>query len=233
MSLACWGKWWSGAVSESITSGLRRGAARLKYERMFGLQEVRAARVGDPADTIEKIAAEIMACTRCELCGTRTNAVPGEGSSSARIVFVGEAPGSDEDIRGRPFVGPAGRLLDRMMTAIDLERSAVFIANIVKCRPPGNRTPLPGEIAACMPFLRRQIAAVRPRVVCALGSVAVRVLLRGDALITEVRGTRREMGGFTLVPTYHPAYLLRNPSAKREAWHDLRLIRAIVEEGAE
>ncbi len=216
---------------------VRSSIARLEYESLFGMTEVTSS--SSPAgranisETIDTIADEIRQCDKCELCKARKKAVPGEGSASGGILFVGEGPGAQEDTEGRPFVGRAGKLLDRMMAAINLDRSKAFIANVVKCRPPDNRTPLPTEMAACMPYLRRQIAILRPRVVCALGSVAVGALLRPGARITALRGTRHEMDGFILIPTYHPAYLLRNASAKKEAWSDLQLIERVLRGEAE
>lgn len=200
--------------------------ARLEYEAMFGLEHV--VRKRRPSDTMESMAEEIRQCSKCSLCETRKNAVPGEGGTSGGILFVGEAPGAQEDIQGRPFVGRAGKLLDKMMAAINLDRSNAFIANVLKCRPPDNRTPLPMEVAACIPYLHRQIAILRPRVVCALGGAALGALLRPGAKITALRGTRHDMGEFILIPTYHPAYLLRNPSAKKEAWHDLQMIERVA-----
>ncbi len=207
-------------------TAVRSALARLEYESMFGMTHI--GRGGPAADTIEKVADEIRQCTNCNLCETRKNAVPGEGSASGGIVFVGEGPGAQEDAQGRPFVGRAGKLLDRMMAAINLDRSTAFIANVLKCRPPDNRTPLPTEVAACMPYLRRQMAILRPRVVCALGSAALGALLRPGARITALRGTRHDMGEFILIPTYHPAYLLRNPAAKKEAWHDLQMVERVL-----
>ncbi len=205
---------------------IRAAIVRLEYESMFGLEEF--PRTSPAAETIDSIADEIRQCTKCSLCGTRKNAVPGEGGASGGILFVGEAPGAQEDEQGRPFVGRSGKLLDKMMGAINLNRSTAFIANILKCRPPGNRDPLATEMAACMPYLHRQIAALRPRVVCAMGSPAVGALLRPGARITAVRGTRHDMGEFILIPTYHPAYLLRNPSAKKDAWHDLQMVERML-----
>ncbi len=209
---------------------VRSAMARLEYESMFGLTHV--ARRCRTCDTIESIADEIRQCTDCNLCGTRKNAVPGEGGTSGGILFVGEAPGAQEDDQGRPFVGRSGKLLDKMMAAINLDRSKAFIANVLKCRPPGNRNPLPTEVAACMPYLHRQIAILRPRVVCALGSPALGALLRPGARITALRGTRHDMGEFILIPMYHPAYLLRTPSAKKEAWHDLQMVEQVLAEDA-
>jgi DNA polymerase len=177
---------------------------------------------------LAKIAEEIGACTRCKLCEQRTKVVPGEGSLDPPILFIGEGPGADEDRTGRPFVGRAGQLLDKMIGAIGLPRGAVFIANIVKCRPPENRTPEPDEVAACMPFLERQIAALRPKLICTLGLPATRALLPEVRAISAVRGRLFECGGVPLVPTFHPAYLLRNPAAKHEAWEDLQLVARTV-----
>jgi DNA polymerase len=155
--------------------------------------------------------------------------VPGEGNPSAQIVFVGEGPGRDEDLQGRPFVGRAGRLLDRMMAAIGLDRTSAYIANVVKCRPPENRTPTPLEAATCIWYLKRQLSLIRPAVVCSLGTVATAALLERPVRITAVRGQQFPLHHFTLVPTYHPAYLLRNPSGKKEAWHDLQLVRRLLD----
>lgn len=217
--------------------GMRSALARLEYESMFGMTDVACRRsAGDTistGETIEEVADEIRQCRNCALCETRNAAVPGEGGGSGGIVFVGEAPGAREDLEGRPFVGRAGQLLDRMIGAINLDRSTAFIANVLKCRPPENRTPLPTEVAACLPYLRRQIAILRPRVVCALGGAALGALLRPGARITALRGTRHDMGDFILIPTYHPAYLLRNPAAKKEAWHDLQMVERVLRGEAE
>ena len=163
-------------------------------------------------------------CTRCKLHGGRTRLVFGVGNPSAEIMFVGEGPGADEDIQGEPFVGRAGQLLTKMIEAMGFARSEVYIANVVKCRPPGNRDPEPDEIAACEPFLKAQIAAIRPRVVVALGRFAVQTLLRDATPISRQRGRWREYEGVKLMPTFHPAYLLRNPAEKKPAWDDLQLV---------
>jgi DNA polymerase len=175
------------------------------------------------------VAAEVAACTRCKLCEQRTTTVPGEGALDPPILFVGEGPGAEEDRTGRPFVGRAGQLLDKMIAAIGLKRGEVFIANIVKCRPPENRTPEPDEVRACMPFLERQIATLRPRIVCTLGLPATRALLPEVRAISAVRGRQLQARGLTIVPTFHPAYLLRNPAAKREAWEDLQLVAKLID----
>jgi DNA polymerase len=171
------------------------------------------------------IAERVRACRRCPLAATRTHAVPGEGTSAPRLVVVGEAPGADEDASGRPFVGRAGQLLTRMLAAIGLSREQVFIGNVLKCRPPGNRPPLPAEVAACKPYLLEQLAALRPALVLALGNHAVRALLGTERGITSLRGRfARTPEGLRVMPTYHPSYLLRNPASKREAWEDLQKV---------
>jgi uracil-DNA glycosylase len=163
-------------------------------------------------------------CTRCKLAGGRTTLVFGVGNPCAELMFVGEGPGADEDLQGEPFVGKAGQLLTKMIEAMGFQRQEVYIANVVKCRPPGNRDPEPDEIAACEPFLKAQIAAVRPRVVVALGRFAVQTLLRDPTPISRQRGRWREYEGVRLMPTFHPAYLLRNPPEKKRAWEDLQLV---------
>ena len=175
----------------------------------------------------------IHACRACVLCKQRTQAVPGVGDRQARWMFVGEGPGAEEDRRGEPFVGQAGRLLDRMLAALDLERGKdVYIGNAVKCRPPHNRTPEAAEIAACAAFLDRQIALVRPRLLIALGRPAAQALLGREISIAAARGKRFERDGVPVIVTYHPAYLLRNPLDKGKAWEDLCFARRIVAEGA-
>jgi uracil-DNA glycosylase family 4 len=161
-------------------------------------------------------------CQRCKLAPKRTNIVYGVGNPEAPLVFVGEAPGADEDRTGEPFVGAAGQLLTKMIEAMGLERADVYICNILKCRPPGNRNPEPDEIEQCEPFLKRQLAAIRPRMIVTLGKFAAQCLLRSDAPISRLRGHWKEYEGIPLMPTYHPAFLLRTPSAKREVWADLQ-----------
>jgi DNA polymerase len=177
---------------------------------------------GLPATDLAAIASAIAGCQRCKLCSTRTNTVPGEGNPSPEVMFIGEGPGADEDAQGRPFVGQAGQLLTRMIEAMGFRRDEVFIANVVKCRPPGNRTPEPDEVAACLPYLERQIQVIRPKVICALGNTPLRALMANDKLgITKVRGQKLDWHGFVLIPTFHPSYLLRNPPAKKPCWEDL------------
>lgn len=172
---------------------------------------------------------EIRHCTACPLCEKRKQAVPGVGDHGARWMLVGEGPGAEEDQRGEPFVGQAGKLLDSMLAAVGLQRQeGVFIANTVKCRPPHNRTPEAGEIAACRPFLERQIALVQPRLLIALGRPAALSLLNTEVSIAAARGKRFDFKGTPVVVTYHPAYLLRNPQDKGKAWEDLCLARRMV-----
>lgn len=165
-------------------------------------------------------------CKRCVLAKGRTNLVFGEGNPGADLMFVGEGPGADEDAQGLPFVGRAGQLLTKIIEAMGYKRSDVYIANIVKCRPPNNRAPEPEEINACMPFLLRQIEAIKPKVIICLGSVAMQSLLGTAEKISQVRGKMREFHGIELMPTYHPAYLLRNPEKKKDVWEDVKKVMA-------
>jgi len=177
-------------------------------------------------ETLEEIRAELENCRRCPLCQGRRNIVFGVGNPHARLVFVGEAPGREEDEKGEPFVGEAGRLLDRILFAMGMRREEVYICNVEKCRPPGNRDPQPEEIAACEPYLKRQLAAIRPQMIVALGKFAAQTLLRDDAPISRLRGNWREYEGIALMPTYHPAFLLRNPAEKRAVWEDMKQVLA-------
>lgn len=182
-------------------------------------------------ETLDDIKTDIgPACTRCKLCTQgRTQIVFGSGHSKARLMFVGEAPGEEEDERGEPFVGRSGQLLTKIIEAIGLSRDQVYIANVIKCRPPNNRNPEPDEVATCEPFLFRQIDVIRPAVIVPLGKFAAQCLLKTTDPITRLRGRRFDYRGTTLIPTFHPAYLLRNPSAKREVWDDMKLVRAILQ----
>lgn len=168
-------------------------------------------------------------CSRCRLHLSRTRIVYGEGSPQAKLVFVGEGPGFDEDQQGRPFVGRAGKLLDKMIKALGLTREQVYIANVVKCRPPGNRTPLPDETQSCSQFLFRQLEAIGPAVICALGSSAAHTLLATTMAISGLRGKHHLWRGIPLVCTFHPAYLLRTPSQKASAWQDLLMVHGILQ----
>ena len=164
-------------------------------------------------------------CKRCGLYKTRQNVVFGSGSVNAGLVFIGEAPGADEDSQGLPFVGRAGQLLTKIIEAIGLKRSEVYIANVLKCRPPGNRPPLPTEVLECEEYLKAQIGLIRPKVICALGKFAAQTLLRTAEPITRLRGRFHEYNGIKLMPTFHPAYLLRNPPDKRLVWQDMKKIK--------
>jgi len=181
-------------------------------------------------ETLEEIRAELEACRRCPLCQGRRNVVFGVGNPHARLVFVGEAPGREEDERGEPFVGEAGRLLDRILFAMGMRRDDVYICNVEKCRPPSNRDPRPEEIEACEPYLKRQLAAIKPRVIVALGKFAAQTLLRDEAPISRLRGKWQSYEGIPLMPTYHPAYLLRNPAEKRAVWEDMKQVMACLHE---
>ena len=182
------------------------------------------------ADTLEAIRTEIGDdCRRCKLCTLgRSQIVFGVGNPKARLMFVGEAPGEEEDQRGEPFVGRAGQLLTKIIEAIGLTRDQVYIANVIKCRPPGNRNPEADEVESCEPFLFRQIDVIKPRVIVPLGKFAAQSLLKTMDPITRLRGRQFDYRGAALIPTFHPAYLLRNPSAKREVWEDMKKVRAIL-----
>jgi len=177
---------------------------------------------------LEALRGEIGDCRRCPLSTGRKNLVFGNGNPDAELVFVGEAPGREEDIQGEAFVGSAGQLLTRIIGAMGLSREQVYICNVIKCRPPGNRDPLPSEIERCEPFLKRQLDILDPRIICALGSFAARTLLRTEERISRLRGRVLEYNGIPLVPTYHPSYLLRNPHAKRDVWMDIQKIMGIL-----
>jgi DNA polymerase len=182
-------------------------------------------------DALAAIQTELGAdCTRCKLHRMgRRQVVFGVGNPDADLMFVGEAPGADEDIQGIPFVGRAGQLLTKMIQAIQLERDQVYIANVIKCRPPGNRNPEPDEVAQCEPFLFKQIEIIKPKVIVALGKFAAQTLLRTLDPISRLRGRVFEYRGAKLIPTFHPAYLLRNPSSKREVWEDMKVVRSLLQ----
>jgi DNA polymerase len=183
---------------------------------------------GPAAESIGDIRDDLGDCRRCDLSGGRTHIVFGEGNPRAELVFVGEGPGFEEDQSGRPFVGPAGQLLTRIIEAMHLSRDQVYICNVVKCRPPDNRNPQPNEIQSCQPFLQRQIAAIRPKVICALGACAAQTLLDTSASISSLRGRFHDFGGLKVMPTFHPSYLLRHPEQKRVVWEDMKKIMALL-----
>lgn len=197
--------------------------------------------VREPSDSqpaslsLKEIREELGDCRRCKLHRGRRTLVFGEGDEKAGLMLIGEGPGYDEDVQGRPFVGKAGQLLTRILQSIDAQREKVYITNIVKCRPPQNRIPEPDEIRSCRPFLLDQIRAIRPKIICALGSVSARALLGTDAKITAIRGKVFDFPGegfegIRIIPTYHPAYLLRNPEKKREVWEDVKRIAHLLSE---
>ncbi len=202
--------------------------AYLAWAQESGLQNL--AQPAPPAvapmnlPTLESVREELGECTRCKLHKGRHNIVFGVGNPSARLMFVGEAPGEDEDRQGFPFVGKAGQLLTKMIEAMGLARDDVYICNTVKCRPPNNRNPEPDELAACEPFLKGQLASVKPEVIVTLGKFAAQALLREATPITRLRGQWREYEGIPLMPTFHPAYLLRSPGEKGKVWDDLKQV---------
>ncbi|MEO6444303.1 MAG: uracil-DNA glycosylase family protein [Gemmatimonadaceae bacterium] len=204
---------------EDVPAGLVIGSAA---HELFGGPEA-------PLDTLDAIAQAAGACTRCSLYKSAKNVVPGEGNPQADFVCVGEAPGANEDEQGRPFVGQSGQLLTKILAAINLTREDVFICNVLKHRPPGNRNPLPDEVAACSPYLVRQLELIRPKVVVALGTFAAQTLLQSKEPLGKLRGMIHRYYGVPLIVTYHPAALLRNPSWKRPTWEDVQLARRILD----
>ena len=179
-------------------------------------------------ETLQQLRDEIGDCRRCQLSQGRSHIVFGVGNPDADLVFVGEAPGRDEDIKGEPFVGKAGQLLTRIILAMGLARDDVYICNVIKCRPPDNRDPLPAEVEMCEPFLKEQLSIIKPRAICALGSFASQTLLKSEVRISRLRGQFRDYNGVPLMPTYHPSFLLRNPHAKREVWEDIRMVMDLL-----
>lgn len=179
-------------------------------------------------ESVEKIRLELGDCQRCQLGATRTNLVFGVGNESSEIVFVGEAPGRDEDLRGEPFVGEAGQLLTKIIQAMGFARDDVYICNVLKCRPPNNRNPQTEEIEACQPYLLRQLQAISPKIIIALGTFAAQTLLQTRAPISQLRGRIHDYHGIPLMPTFHPAFLLRNPGKKREVWDDMKQVLQLL-----
>lgn len=194
-------------------------------QTLFGDEPANAPSLPQSNETLEEIWRDIGDCTRCGLCSGRTQVVNSHGNYKARLMFVGEAPGADEDAKGKPFVGRAGQLLTKMIEAMGMKREDVLIGNVNRCRPPGNRQPTLEEAAICRPFLFREIATVRPEVIVVMGNTALRNLLEIKAGISSVRGRFHDYHGIPVMPTFHPAYLLRDPSKKRETWDDLKKVR--------
>lgn len=179
--------------------------------------------------TLDQLATTIAACRACGLCGTRISTVPGAGSSTAEVVFIGDIPSAEDDASGQPFAGKDGELLTKMITAMGLSRGQVFITNVIKCRPPASRAPLADEVAACLGYLHQQISFIRPKVICTLGNLPLRALLNDDTLgVTRLRGTRLDYRGIPLIPTFHPGFLLRNEAAKKPCWDDLKQVLAVL-----
>ncbi len=207
-------------------------ADQLRFFREIGITELDVGDGGLVRDhssrqamTLEKIQDELGDCQRCQLAGSRNNIVFGSGNPNADLMFVGEAPGSDEDRQGLPFVGRAGQLLTKIIESIDLKREDVYICNVLKCRPPGNRNPESAEVETCSPFLRKQLVSIRPKLVCCLGTFAAQTMLATKTPISQLRGRFHNVDGFRFIATFHPAYLLRSPAKKREVWEDMKQIR--------
>jgi DNA polymerase len=209
-------------LAENGYQGFECSKESLEKIKSWGHNEVRAS------ETLEEIRTDLGDCRRCRLSEKRKNIVFGAGDSHARLMFVGEGPGYDEDQMGEPFVGAAGRLLTKIIEAINHTRDQVYICNIIKCRPPGNRNPMSDEIEVCFPFLKRQIASVKPDIICALGTFAAQTLLETKSPISKLRGSFYDYMGSKVLPTYHPAYLLRNPEKKRDVWEDMKKLMKIM-----
>jgi uracil-DNA glycosylase len=182
------------------------------------------------ADSWEQLNGELERCSACGLCQTRGKVVPGEGNPEASVLFIGEGPGAEEDRQGRPFVGPAGMLLDKMLKAISLTREDVYIANIVKCRPPENRVPTETEAKACLPYLRRQVRLINPGIIVCLGTTAAKYIIHPDARVTRDRGKWVEKGSYSMLATYHPAALLRDETLLIDAWRDIKMLEQRLRE---
>jgi len=195
----------------------------------FNIMESWGHKQAHSPETLEAIRTDLGDCCRCRLSQSRKHIVFGAGDPHARLVFVGEGPGYDEDQKGEPFIGAAGRLLTKIIEAIKFARDQVYICNIIKCRPPGNRNPLPDEIEACLPFLKRQLTAIKPDVICALGTFAAQALLDTTLPISKLKGRFHDYNGIRVLPTYHPAYLLRNPGKKRDVWEDMKKLMKVLD----
>jgi len=219
------------AVRHPIVSSPPASSASNAARSLF-TQEAEPATAGQPVldpaakrRELQVLEEQVSGCTRCaELCSTRTQTVFGVGSPDAELCFLGEAPGADEDAQGEPFVGAAGQLLNRIIAACGMKREEVYICNVLKCRPPGNRAPLPNEVANCKEYLERQLELIRPKFICALGAVAAQNLLNTTLSIGKLRGRFQDYQGIPVLCTYHPAYLLRNPASKRDVWEDMKLL---------
>jgi uracil-DNA glycosylase len=220
-----------------VLHGLRElGCSELFLDEMAASEAValaggaRTRPAGGGGDALGRLAAEASGCVKCRLSTGRTQVVFGRGSGAAELVVVGEAPGGEEDRAGLPFVGPAGKLLDLLLLSVGFDRDAVYICNVLKCRPPNNRDPRPDEVAECAPYLHAQLELVAPRALLAVGRFAAQMLAGSDASMGRLRGRIHEYRGTPVVATYHPAYLLRSPNATRKAWQDLQLLRQVLDE---
>ena len=210
----------------TLTPPVHTEAAALSARASATMLPTQGAAIdAEPAVRLAQLAAAVHDCRKCNLHRGRTQVVFGTGDPAAALVFVGEAPGHDEDMQGEPFVGAAGQLLNRIIAAIGLRREQVYMLNVIKCRPPQNRNPQPDEIAACWPILQEQLACLRPRIICALGTFAAQTLLQTEERISRLRGRFYRLGDIQVMPTYHPAFLLRNPQYKRAVWEDMQLVQ--------
>lgn len=226
----------SDQLANEIRDTLAAARSQFEYLSDHGIESQKAETLAEKAanqsvavsealkETLDAVRVELGDCQRCGLAGERTKIVYGTGNPNARLVLVGEAPGREEDLKGEPFVGEAGRLLDRILGAMGMRREEVYICNVLKCRPPQNRDPLPDEVAICEAFLIRQIAAIKPEVIVGLGRFAVHCLLKTKDPISRLRGEWQSYQKIPLMPTYHPAYLLRNPEGKRDVWEDMKAV---------
>ncbi|HKI84921.1 MAG TPA: uracil-DNA glycosylase [Candidatus Krumholzibacteria bacterium] len=209
---------------------IQQGAKALRRESGSVARKVDSTEASAQAEALRVLAQEVAGCVKCKLHSTRTQTVFGVGNPNADLVFVGEAPGRDEDLQGEPFVGMAGKLLTKIISAIGFEREDVYICNVLKCRPPQNRDPQPDEVAQCEPYLLRQLEILQPKVICALGRVAAQTLLQTRESLTRMRGRVHDYHGIPMMVTYHPAALLRNPNWKRPTWEDVQKLRALHDE---
>lgn len=206
----------------------------LDYERSCGVHDLyldkgnQIYKTPGHTEDLQTLKKKVVNCTRCALSQSRKNAVFGAGNPSADLVFVGEAPGYDEDVQGLPFVGRAGQLLTKIIESIGYRREDVYICNIIKCRPPGNRNPLPSEILECQEYLLKQLDSIKPKLICTLGKFAAQTLLKTNTSITRLRGKFYDYHGIKLIPTFHPAYLLRNPKDKGLVWEDMKKIKRFL-----
>ena len=217
------------AEASNSSSKRRPPAADVKPKSIEGKSPEPAAK-SDVAAALGKIEKTVSKCQKCGLAKTRTSTVFGTGSTRPPVLFIGEAPGAEEDRQGLPFVGRAGQLLTKMLEAVGFKREDVYITNVLKCRPPGNRDPQPDEVECCEPYLLEQLSLLNPHLICALGRHAAQTLLKTDTGINKLRGSFHDYHGIKILPTFHPAYLLRNPADKRKAWEDLKKVRAFVDE---